>query len=184
MWACMHKLPIGLPTIINRSMKERIIQLQALVRKYLKRKNAMRLLDNLFRDTAFKNVKLNLVQFDERYIKENLRYFIYSHYQKIFSLNTNIKKHIINEDDYNLQEPCEFINNFRQLILKFINKQFYLGKYRKELKDLSIDYELDDNHLEKLGLYDKDNSAHDRMKFPDDTESNAMRIETQMHSYS
>jgi hypothetical protein len=184
---CMQKLHIDLPTLINKSMKERIIQLQSLVRKYLKRKNAMRILwttHSVNWDTAFKNVKLNLVQFDERYIKENLCYFIYSYYQKIFSLNTNIKKHIITEDDYNLQEPYEFVKNFRPLIIKFMNKQFYLGRYRKELKDLSIDYELDDNLLEKLGLYDEDYSIHDRMKFLDDTESSGLRNETQIHRYS
>jgi hypothetical protein len=149
---CMKKLHVEFEQITNQPLSHTIVKLQSLVRKYLTRKKYMKVLFDIHQqhwDLVFKNVK-GLVQFNEKYIKHNLRYFIINFYTRVFSIDLTQKKYILNENHYNFNEPELFLSNFRPLILQFMNKNYYLGKLRKGLKDVNVEYEIDDNLFEKL----------------------------------
>jgi hypothetical protein len=162
---CMNKLHIDFKSITNNSLTVPVIKLQALVRAYIIRKRTMRMLFNIHRqnwDIIFKNVNMNLAQFDERYLKQNLKYLIINFYQEVFRFDTNNKKYLINENNYNFKNPHEFMSNFKPLILLFMNKHFYLGKIRKVIKEFTVEYEIDDN------LFDKFDTSDDGITFSDD----------------
>jgi hypothetical protein len=147
---CLQRLQVEFSQITNRPITKPIVKLQTLIRGYLTRKIFMAILFDLYQqkwDVIFK--KVNLVQFDETYIKDNLKYLILNFYRSVFTFNTEQKKYILNETNYNFKVD-DFISNFKPLILLYMNKYFYLGNVRKILKEVSVEYEIDDNLFEKI----------------------------------
>jgi hypothetical protein len=182
---CFQKLTVEFTELTNKPITKPIVKLQTLVRRYLTRKKFNAVLFDMHRqnwDIIFKKVNTNLTQWTESYIQNSLKYFILNFYQMVFSLNLEQRKHILNEANYDFTKPDSFVNNFRPLILLFLNKFYYLGKVRKALKDVNVEYEMDDNLFDKVDL-DGFTLEEDKSKFTEDN-TNMTAESHQLSSFS
>jgi hypothetical protein len=187
MSSCIQNFQYDLGNIINAQISKQIVRFQAIFRRYIKRKKILKLLFDQQRviwDHIFSNVNMNLTQFNENYIKFNLRYMITSFYDYIFTSALE-KQYIMTETNYILHNPDNFVTNFKPLILLHLNKVFYLGKLRKDLKHLSVEYAIDDNLFDKLDYYDDYFTAKNSKRPSDKSDSGFnIQLNSQSRRYS